>query len=286
MNNPSPLMPQGVLTQQPKAKSTVRIAVFTIVALHAVFFSGLLWQGCKRDTAKNKAPGTSNPAAADSGYAKLDTNYYTPLPEATAVATNVAATVSNALSSTTPPSPATSQTPPIPGSTSEQFGQTPAPSTTLPLPTDTKEYAIAKGDTLAKIAKVHHTTVGEISKANPGLDPRKLKPNQKINIPLTPTAAGAASPSVGGGGGFGFAEPGRTDAGVPAVGALHVVKPGETLTKIAKQHNVTVKALREANGLKTDRLVVKQKLKLPAPAPSAPHADAASTNPAGGTPVR
>jgi LysM repeat protein len=43
------------------------------------------------------------------------------------------------------------------------------------------------------------------------------------------------------------------------------VKRGDTLTRIAKTHGTTVKALREANGMKTDRILVGQKLKVPAP---------------------
>ena len=46
--------------------------------------------------------------------------------------------------------------------------------------------------------------------------------------------------------------------------AVHTVKAGETLTRIAHQHGTSIKAIRAANNLKTDRLFVGQKLKLPA----------------------
>ena len=42
------------------------------------------------------------------------------------------------------------------------------------------------------------------------------------------------------------------------------MKSGDNLTKIATAHGVTVKALRAANGLKTDSIKVGQKLKIPA----------------------
>ena len=43
---------------------------------------------------------------------------------------------------------------------------------------------------------------------------------------------------------------------------VYVVKSGDTLTRIAKTHGTTVQAIRAANGLKTDRIVVGQKLKI------------------------
>jgi LysM repeat protein len=43
----------------------------------------------------------------------------------------------------------------------------------------------------------------------------------------------------------------------------YTVKPGDNLTKVAKAHGTTLKAIREANALKTDRILVGQKLKVP-----------------------
>jgi LysM repeat protein len=44
---------------------------------------------------------------------------------------------------------------------------------------------------------------------------------------------------------------------------LYVIKAGDTLTRIAKTHGTTVKALKTANGLVNDRIVVGAKLKIP-----------------------
>jgi len=44
---------------------------------------------------------------------------------------------------------------------------------------------------------------------------------------------------------------------------LYVVKSGDSLTRIAKVHGTTVKALKAANGLESDRIVVGAKLKIP-----------------------
>jgi LysM repeat protein len=52
---------------------------------------------------------------------------------------------------------------------------------------------------------------------------------------------------------------------------VHVVRKGDTLSKIASQHGTTVKALMQANSLRTDVIKVGQKLQLPVPPPSGWH---------------
>ena len=44
---------------------------------------------------------------------------------------------------------------------------------------------------------------------------------------------------------------------------IYVVKSGDTLSRIAKAHGTTVKALKTANNLGNDRIVVGSKLKIP-----------------------
>jgi len=46
-------------------------------------------------------------------------------------------------------------------------------------------------------------------------------------------------------------------------GAVYLVKSGDTLTRIAKTCGTTVKALKSANDLDNDRIVVGEKLKIP-----------------------
>jgi len=70
-------------------------------------------------------------------------------------------------------------------------------------------------------------------------------------------------------------------------GVTYSVKSGDTLSKIAKHHGTTVKAIENANGLSTTKIKVGQKLKIPAkgetetavPAPVAP-APVVDTTPA------
>lgn len=50
----------------------------------------------------------------------------------------------------------------------------------------------------------------------------------------------------------------------PTGGAVYLVKSGDTLSRIAKTHHTTIRALKSANRLTSDRIVVGEKLQLPA----------------------
>jgi LysM repeat protein len=132
--------------------------------------------------------------------------------------------------------------------------------------TSVSTYEVAAGDTLGKIAKAHHITVKELEAANPGVDPKRLKVKQKLNIPAG--SGSAAAPAAGSM---------STDMGA---GNTYVVKSGDTLSKIAKANGTTIKAIEAANpGLDANHLKVKQKLNLPV------KTDAAMTAPAAPAPV-
>jgi len=146
------------------------------------------------------------------------------------------------------------------------------------------EYVVVKGDSLAKIAKKNGVTLSALKAANPGVEPTKLKVGQKLSIPAG--GSPAAAPATG------------TSAAVESTGGeAYTVKSGDTLTKIAKAHGTTVKAIKAASNLNTDHIKVGQKLTIPAkaeaaapapaPAPVAPApTPAASTTPApAGTPA-
>jgi len=118
----------------------------------------------------------------------------------------------------------------------------------VPTPSAGREHVVTKGDNFSTLAKKYSVDVSAIAKANPGVDSSRLKIGQKLAIP----AAAAVNPK---------APKGNETAG--AVG--YVVKSGDTLGRIAREHKTTVKALRDLNRLKTDAIKVGQKLKLPAP---------------------
>ena len=77
-----------------------------------------------------------------------------------------------------------------------------------------------------------------------------------------------------------------TSSGSKSKGPKYMVKKGDTVEKIASKLGVSVKALRAANDLKTDTILVNKKLKVPAhsAAGSAP-APASSAAPSGTLPA-
>lgn len=273
MNTPSPLIPQGSLQdQQARAKSNVRIFVFGVIALHAMVFAGLLMQGCNRgkNTAGNTL--TNEMASAQNELPRLDSGLNSSFQDS-ALSTNAgmtgaaggAGTIGSDLGAQ-PPAQSAAQTPSGTGSQTTLPDAAPAG--------EAKEYAITKNDNFSKIASTHGVTLAALTKANPGVDSRRLRVGQKIQIPPPAPAAPAASASTTG---LGFADPTNKPAGDAST---HVVAAGENLTKIAKAHRTTIKAIKAANNLKTDRVNVGQKLKIPAASAggSAPGAQASAAN--------
>ena len=149
-----------------------------------------------------------------------------------------------------------------------------APGEPVAPPAVATEYTVVQGDTLGAIAKNNHISLKALTDANPGVEPTKLKIGQKLHIPAPATATATTSP--------------MSAAPVDSTGGeqVYTVKSGDVLYNIAKAHGTTVKAIRTANDLKSDRIVVGQKLKIPAKTAGTPAAPAepASTPGAAGTP--
>jgi LysM repeat protein len=114
-------------------------------------------------------------------------------------------------------------------------------------PINPTEYKVLKGDTFSTIARKFHTTTKAITDVNPGIDATKLQIGQTLHIPPPTVSGGTAAPPVN----------------AAAGEQVYTVKSGDTLIGIAAQYKVTVKALRSANSLTTDKIVVGQKLKIP-----------------------
>jgi LysM repeat protein len=230
MNNPSPspLIPQGSLVEQ-KNKGRARFKQAVFLVL-SIHGAGLL---ALLMQSCGKAPEPNNEQTE--------------------------------LQPTNPPPSIVEQTNPAPPPTTSftslpptGVGTTPPPGIE-PAPGRPTEYKVASGDVPVTIAKKFNISVQALLDANPGLEPTKLKIGQPLHIPA-PTAAAptAARGSV------------ATPPGVEAAGGsqIYSVKSGDNLTKIATQFGVTLRALRTANNLSTDRLTVGQKLKIPGKAPA------------------
>jgi len=255
MNTEIPLLPKStsLTDQKNRGRTRFKIAVFAVLGVHCVALLALLMAGCNRNTdtgtgtgtagtgselGKSEAPGTlaSNPPPViESSNPPVAAATNPVVPEA-ATGTGVGAGAGSAL---------TGNPGGVPGAV---INPTPAAGGT--------DYKIIKNDTLGKIAKRNHVTVSSLTNANPGIDSSKLKINQVIHIPAPAVAAPAPGTGTPGTPGVTPTEPGGAED-------LYVVKSGDSLIKIAHEHGVAVKALRSANALKTDRIRVGQKLKLP-----------------------
>jgi LysM repeat protein len=146
------------------------------------------------------------------------------------------------------------------------------PPVVMPTPVETAgtEYVVVKGDSFDKIAKKFGVKVKAVEAANPGIEPTKLKVGQKLSIPAASGDAVASAPSA------------ATSTGTDE--SVYVVKSGDTLTKIAKTHDTTIKAIESENNLSTAKIKVGQKLKIPAkseaPAPAPVPVETAPAAPA------
>lgn len=136
-----------------------------------------------------------------------------------------------------------------------------APAIKRPVATSTASsgqyYTVKSGDILGRIAREHGVKVSELKAAN-GLVSDKINVGQKLRIPAKSTASAKPAAST--------AAPG-----------YYIVKKGDILGRIARQHGVKVAALKAANNLTSDKITVGQKLRIPGIAVPAPKATPAAT---------
>jgi LysM repeat protein len=253
MKEPSPLVPQGSFEAQAQSKSRVKLAFYTIVAIHLLAIGGFLIIGCKRD---DKDAALIEPPPPTNDLAVVP-----PLGSDPSV-------VAPALTNTNPPV-GIAPTPAV--TSSVAIPPTPTPNTTTiiadPAPLAMTEHTIVRGDSFSTLAMRYGVSVKDIQTANPNLNPTRLQIGDKVKIPpkSAPTAArnGATAPA---------SDPGT-----------YTVKSGDNLEKIARAHKTTVKELQRLNNLTTTQIRVGQKLKVPAASPGAA-ASGGTAVPTGTTP--
>ncbi len=109
-----------------------------------------------------------------------------------------------------------------------------------------QKYKVKKGDTLGRIAKRHGATLKAIRAAN-NIKGNRLLVGKILKIPAS--------------------EPARRPAAIKVAQVtprIHRVKNGETLSHIAVRYGVTQTAIRTANKINGDRLLIGKKLTIPA----------------------
>jgi LysM repeat protein len=239
MNNPNPFLPQGsLLEQHSKRRSSLKLGVFCVLAVGILGLVGMLIQGCKREQ--------ENPAENENNPPPMETNN---VPE---TETNLGPNeMSNAPAEAAPPGGA-------PQAPANMEPTPPAPAVPAAPAPGEREYVVVKGDYMQKIARENGVTLKALKEANPDVQPTKLHVGEKLVIPAGASATGANAA-------------GETAAGVAANGdVIYVVKPGDTLTRIARHYGVTVKAIEQENNLTTTQIKVGKKLEIPARAGAEP----------------
>lgn len=111
------------------------------------------------------------------------------------------------------------------------------------------KYTVARGDTLSKLSKKFGVSVREIKRAN-GLSSDTLRTGMRLSIP-----------------GLSSAEPGESEVESVAASSLprgeYVVKKGDTLGRIARRYDVTIKELKKENNIKGNSIRAGQVLYIP-----------------------
>ncbi|MDX1661584.1 MAG: LysM peptidoglycan-binding domain-containing protein, partial [Gemmatimonadota bacterium] len=128
------------------------------------------------------------------------------------------------------------------------------PQERLPVAT----HPVREGETLAGIAAAYGVEVVDLLRENGLRRESDLEPGMSLKVP----GVGAEATATAGDGGDavdrGLAAERRLDAG-----RTHRVRPGETLTRIARRYGVSVTALKRANDLRGDVIRVGQRLTIP-----------------------
>ena len=130
------------------------------------------------------------------------------------------------------------------------------------------DYIIQRGDSLSKISKRYNITIAAIKAANPQIKNDIVKLGQKIKLPgkvdvgeqTVPAGAFEKKPAAA-------ASAAKTPAAAkPYSGETkkYVIKNGDTLGGIAISYGISVRQLKEMNGLKNNLIVVGKELKVPA----------------------
>ncbi|MEA3417806.1 MAG: LysM peptidoglycan-binding domain-containing protein [Campylobacterota bacterium] len=137
--------------------------------------------------------------------------------------------------------------------------------------TKSENYKIQSGDTLFTIARKHHTTIEEVRKANSIKKGENLKVGRALKVPTNTYFPDKKKSEA-----VKLASNAKKEKKAaiqkntsPRKTASHKVKKGESLYSIAKSNHTTVKKLKKANNIKTNKsLKIGQVLAIPGAAKS------------------
>ena len=149
-----------------------------------------------------------------------------------------------------------------------------APAAAVTVPDATTVHTVKKGEFLSGISRKYNVKMSAIVAANPGINPNRIRIGQKLTIPGSVSApksnvmlASAPAPAGVAPAAANTTAPVKVKpAFKPYTGPTkeYVVKGGDSLGKIALASGISIRALKDLNGLKKDNVRVGQKLKVPA----------------------
>ena len=115
-------------------------------------------------------------------------------------------------------------------------------------------HTVQKGETFYQIAKEHAVSPEALAQANPTIQPARLHPGDILRLPSATASTPAPSP---------------TPSNPTRLTSVKIQK-GDTLSKISRQHGVSLEDLRRWNRLDRSPLQIGQTLRLSAPLAAAP----------------
>lgn len=117
-----------------------------------------------------------------------------------------------------------------------------SPAAAPSAPAASTTHTVVKGDTLGGIARKYGVTSAAIKQAN-GMTSDTVVLGKQLSIPGASGPVARSAPAAG--------------------GKTHTVVKGDTLAKISRKYGVSVDALKKANGMSSDTVVLGSKLRIP-----------------------
>ena len=105
------------------------------------------------------------------------------------------------------------------------------------------EHRVRRGETLGEIAGRYNVSLNLVMAANTGIEPRRLRVDQRIVIPVSEAAR------------RGGANPIHIPSARSARPTYHTVRSGESLSIIARRYRTTVSALQRLNGIENSSVI-------------------------------
>ena len=110
-----------------------------------------------------------------------------------------------------------------------------------PAPSKSRTHLVKRGETLSEIAEEYGVSQAKLREWNGLNRAGSIRAGQRLKVGAAPAASAARSATK-----------------------THVVRSGDTLSGLAQRYGVSVKSIRQANGLRNDRIKAGAKLKIPA----------------------